>query len=210
MASPYEKVAGIVRVTQPVVEPITLDQAKNYLRVDIADDDALITRLIVAAREACEAFIHGYLITQTVRVSYDAFPDDMAPIWIPAEPLQSITSVKWFDQTNTATTLNAWSAGTGDYILDTDHEPARLVLPPSTNWPGSALWPVSPVQVTAVVGFGADGSTVKSSYIDGMLLCIGHGYENREAVETSGAVGKEIPMSAEWSWWNGGRYWHTM
>src|SRR5579859_563731 len=161
MGTPYDSVAGIVVVTPPVVEPITLDQAKNHLRVDISDDDALITRLITATREACEAFIHGYLITQTVRVSYDQFPFDQAPIWIPAEPLQSITSVKWFDQTNTPTTLNAWSGGTGDYILDTDHEPARLVLPPGSNWPGSSLWPVSPVQVTAVVGFGADGTAVK-------------------------------------------------
>src|SRR5690242_19466185 len=141
--------AGLVLVTPPAVESITLPQAKNHLRVDVTDDDALITTYITAAREACEAFIHGCLVSQTWRVSLDAFPDGRTdPIEIPLEPLESVVSVKWYDQNNNATTLNAWSNGSGDYILDTDSEPGRLVLPPNQVWPGVSLWPVSPVQIT--------------------------------------------------------------
>lgn len=32
---------------------LTLEEAKNYLRVDYADDDALITGLIVTAQKLC-------------------------------------------------------------------------------------------------------------------------------------------------------------
>lgn len=209
MATPFDNVRGLKLVTAPAVEPITLPQAKNHLRVDISDDDPLIEGLIIAAREACEAFIHGCLITQTWRVSLDAFPDGRTdPIQIPVEPLQSVVSVEWFDQTNTGTTLNPWSNGVGDYIVDLDAEPGRLVLPPNQVWPGVSLWPVSPVQITVTAGFGADGINVPRSYIAGMLMCIASWYENRSAVETTGAVPKEVPMGAENCWWSGGRYWH--
>lgn len=214
MSSPYDHVAGATLVTPPAVEPITLAQAKNHLRVDIADDDALIGILITAAREACEAFIHGSLITQTWRVSFDAFPENpLDSIRIPIEPLQSVSSFKWWDQFFNLTTMTVATPGPGpflstDYILDTDREPPRLVLPPGNAWPGVSLWPVSPLQVTVVAGFGADGTHVPQSYINGMLMCIAHWYENRPTVETSGAVGKEVPMSAEYCWWAGGRYWH--
>lgn len=39
-----------------MTEPITLDRAKQYLRVDAADDDVLIQGLITAAREYAEGF----------------------------------------------------------------------------------------------------------------------------------------------------------
>ena len=32
---------------------ITLDEAKNYLRVDTADDDGLIENILTAARRLC-------------------------------------------------------------------------------------------------------------------------------------------------------------
>lgn len=209
MASPFDHVTGLTLVTPPAVEPITLPDAKNFLRVDIADDDAFITTLITSARIACEAFIHGSLITQTWRVSYDGFPDDFrAAIAVPVEPLQSISSVTWTDQNNVTTTLNLWANGSGDYLVDTDSEPGRIVLPPNQAWPGVTLWPVSPIQVVAVAGFGADGTKVPAPYINGMRMCIAHWYENRPAIESSGAVPKEVPMGAEYSWWIGGRYWH--
>ena len=214
MATPFDHVTGLTLVTGPAVEPITLAQAKNHLRVDIPDDDALITTYITAARVACEAFIHGSLITQTWRVSYNGFPDDfLAAIAIPIEPLQSVVSFKWWDQSYNLTTMTAATPGPGpflatDYLLDADSEPARIVPPPNSAWPGVSLWPVSPIQITVTAGFGADGTTVPAPYINGMLMCIAHWYEHRAAVESSGAVPKEVPMGAEFSWWLGGRYWH--
>lgn len=201
--------AGKKLVTPPAVEPVSLAEAKQHLRVDINDDDALISADIIAAREACETFIRGQLITQSWEVQLDAFPTDSSPILIPVEPLQSVTTVTWADQSNNITTLHEWANGTGDYIVDTDSEPGRLVLPPNTAWPGVSLWPVSPIRITVVAGFGNDETAIPELYKRGMLLAIGHWYENREAVITSGAVGKEVPMTTEYLWWLGGRYWHN-
>lgn len=197
--------AGMKLVTAPVVEPLTLPETKQHLRVDVPDDDALITTWIMVARELCEGFIHGKLITQTWEVQLDAFPSGTTPIKIPVEPLQSVTSVTWADQTNTVTTM---TPGT-DYLVDVDSEPGRLVLPPNNAWPGATLWPVSPIKITLVAGFGSTELSVPAAYRGGMFMAIGHWYENREAIVASGAIPKEVPMGTEYLWWLGGRYWHN-
>jgi len=46
--------------TEPNFEPVTLTEAKNYLRVDISEDDALINGLITTARKICENLSNRY------------------------------------------------------------------------------------------------------------------------------------------------------
>jgi len=48
-------------------EPVTLDYAKVFLRVDNDDEDALIADLIRAARERVERLINSALITRARR-----------------------------------------------------------------------------------------------------------------------------------------------
>jgi len=49
-------------------EPVTLDYAKVFLRVDNDDEDALIADLIRAARERVERLINSALITRARRL----------------------------------------------------------------------------------------------------------------------------------------------
>lgn len=56
-------------------DPVTLTQAKNYLRVDdITDDDTLIEGLISAATDACENFCRRSFIKKGFLQTLDAFP----------------------------------------------------------------------------------------------------------------------------------------
>jgi len=48
-------------------EWITLDEAKNWLRVDVTDDDTLITMLISAARGVCENYANLSFINRNVK-----------------------------------------------------------------------------------------------------------------------------------------------
>src|SRR5688500_5745800 len=67
---------GLTQVTPPAIEPMALDDAKKYLRVDTADDDVLIKTLITAAREWVERYTGQALITQTWDYWLDHFPHE--------------------------------------------------------------------------------------------------------------------------------------
>lgn len=66
--------AGLTIETQPTSEPITLKQAKDFLRVDGTDDDDLITSLVQAAREAVEVFTGRSFCYKGYLMTLDAFP----------------------------------------------------------------------------------------------------------------------------------------
>ena len=63
-----------ILLTGPAVEPVTLAEAKAYLRVEHDDDDDVIAALIAGARVHVEAQTRRALITQSWRLVRDAWP----------------------------------------------------------------------------------------------------------------------------------------
>jgi len=93
------------RVTDATVEPVTLTEAKLYMRIDTSDDDTLITDLITAARQTCENWLRRSLINQTWKLSFDyAIP---RLVGLPMGPVNSISSVVIVNQDTTTQTVDA-------------------------------------------------------------------------------------------------------
>lgn len=61
-------------LTTPTVEPITVAQAKQHLRVDFPDDDAYIGALITAARQRCEKIMQRAIFNRKMLLTLDYFP----------------------------------------------------------------------------------------------------------------------------------------
>lgn len=184
-------------VSGPAVEPISLAEAKNHLRVDVTDDDVLIEASIESARGLAEIITRRALITQTWKYILDEFPSG-DEIELPLPPLQSVTSITYKDQDGTASTF-----ATASYIVDTDADPGKVVLAYNRSWPSTTLYPSGAVTIQFVAGYGDGAVDVPQMIRQAMLLMIGHWYENREAVVTTGAVPKEIPLAIEdllWPW----------
>ena len=173
----------------PSVEPVTLDEAKAQCRVDLSDDDALITALIVAAREYLEGLDWRAWMTQTVEYWLDDWPRNFV-IDLPRPPVQSVTSIKYYDIHDAEFTF-----ASTNYFVDTITEPARIGLNWNCNWPPESLRAVNAVCVTYVAGWPAQ-EYFPQRLKQAMLLLIGHWYENREA-STVGAVNRQIELGVK-------------
>lgn len=168
---------GLVIVTAPTVEPVTLEEAKLHLRVDNTADDALILALIESARTMVEAITQRALITQTWDYKIDDWPDTDY-IRMPLPPLQSITSITYKLYTDGSTSTFA----SASYFAVTSMIPGRAALKPGYTWPSESLYPYQAIAVQFVCGYGAGGSYVPEPLKSALKLLIGHLYENREAV----------------------------
>lgn len=159
-------------VTAPTVEPVTLADAKNHCRVDGTDDDALITSLIVSARESAEHETGRALCTQTRELVLDAFPEAFV---LRGSPIQSVVSVKFLDSTGVEQTLDPQ-----DTLLDKDSEPGYLVPAYGKAWPETYPVP-NAVRVQYVCGFGG-ASAVPESIKAWIKLAVGTMYAQRETI----------------------------
>lgn len=169
-------------ITPPAVEPVSLETAKLHVRVDHNADDTLITSYIKSAREMGEGLARRAFITQTLELVLDVFPATRA-LKLPRPPLQSVTSVKYFDADNVEHT---WT----DYEVDARSEPGWLIF---RSVPSTGLFESGAVVVRFVAGYGNTADTVPDTFVQGVLLTVGHWYENREAVNVGNTV-TEIPL----------------
>lgn len=171
----------LLSVTPPSEEPITLDQAKNHLRVDIEDDDGLIDSLIKVSREYAEAVTGRALITQTWKMYLTDWPEEDY-IELPYPPLQSISSITYEDYNGTVTT---WAAT--HYKVDTYSEPGRVVLAYDDTWPTATLNVSNPICITFVCGYGTPDD-IPESIKAGMKIDLSDLYDNRASIVIGQAI----------------------
>ncbi len=190
---------SLALVSAPATEPVTLSEAKAWARIDGSDDDAIITALITAARQAAEQHLRRSLITQTWKLTLDlscsrmndlpegVYDLPMSALYgglpqsipLPKGPVSSITSVVTYDQNNTAATFDA-----ANYRLDSSGE--RLLLNYGAMWP-SSIRPQAGCEITYVAGYGNAGA-VPQPIKSGMLIHIASLYEQRGNCEDAMAL----------------------
>lgn len=167
---------GLECTSPPASEPVTTATLKAHLRLNTTDEDSLLTAHITAAREQFEHLTDRACITSTWKLYMDGFP---RVIRLPRAPLQSVTSVEYYDGNDT---LQTWP--TSSYSVDTRREPGRVV--PSTWFPDWKIWPVYPalsyrrspkIIVTFVAGWTAD--TIPALVKQAILLQAASFYEDR-------------------------------
>lgn len=184
---------GLVLATAPAVEPVTTTEAKSHLRVDYSDDDTLIGTLITAARQQVEQITRRALITQTWDMWLPGFPGE-SYIEIPLPPLQSITSITYYDDDDVAATF-----ASTNYYVDAKSEPGRIVLRDDASWPSTSLRGANGVCVKFIAGYGL-AVAVPQGLKQAVLLAVGHFYEHREAVSDERQL-ETLPLGFEYLLW---------
>ena len=152
---------------------VTLAEAKAHLKVEVSDDDTLITAMIGAATDAAEQMTGRAVMLQTWRLTLDAFPCALALTRI---PVASVTSLIYSDSAGASQLL-----APGLYALDSadDFGPAYLVPAYGLAWP-VARAEVNAVALTYVAGY-ANAAAVPEAIKSWIKLQVGAMYEHREA-----------------------------
>jgi len=174
----------LVPVTPPAVEPVTLAEAKAYLRLDQSDEDDLVARLISAAREHVEAMTRVKMITQVWRVVLDDWPV-RGVIALPVVPLRAVLAVTVYDADGVPSVLPPSS-----YLADLASAPGRLRLKQAAR-PGALL---NGVEVEVRAGYGDSPADVPAPLRQAVLQLVAHWFEHREAV-VLGAAPALVPGS---------------
>lgn len=172
---------NLKQIVAPAALAVSLDEAKDHLRVDHDAENDLITALIQAAT----AWLDGWsgvlciaLEAQTLELTLDAFPSGC--IRLPIGPTTAISSVKYLSADGEQT-LDA-----AKYSVDLDSKEARIQ--PVGGWP-STDGAMNSVRIRFVAG---EGTPPTMKHV--IKLLVGHWYENREAVGGSMA---SVPMAVD-------------
>ena len=165
--------------TAPTTYPVTLAEAKSHCKIDTADDDALLSAIIVAATELAEAKTGRALMPQTWELTLDAFPDAFE---LTRTPVQSITRLDYFDASATRQLMLSTL-----YALDSadDFGYAYLVPAYGGEWPAT-LDQINAVTVRYLAGY-ASAAAVPEGIKQWIKLTIAAMYDNREAETYSGS-----------------------
>jgi len=182
---------ALVRITPPSYQPITLAQARAQCRIDSDNtaEDTMITGVWgPAVVDACQQILKRSIMLQTLRITLDAFADEIA---LPMPRLLLVTSVEYKDTAGAWQTLNP-----SVYEVDTESQPGRIVRASGQSWP--ALFDgINVVRITYDAGYASgteaqQQAAVPAAVKQWILLALGTAYAQRESM-TAGLAFHELP-----------------
>lgn len=175
--------------TAPTSEPVTLDEIKEFLKIDGTAEDALLTILRKSAREKCEHYSGLSFITQDRQITLDKFPCGRI-IELPNGPVSAVADIDYFDSDGVAQTL---TSGT-HFIVDTNSDVCRIQVVDS--WP-SVKDRINAITISYTAGHTDDNhDPVPSAIKQAILMEVASMYENRQN-EVVGATISKLNTDSE-------------
>lgn len=163
-------------VTPPAEEPISLADMKSHLRVIGTDDDTYIGQLIVAARNYVQKAQGRQLVTSTLRTTLEHLWQRFVPLF-PA-PLQSITSITYYDDSNTSQTISS-----ALYEVVNRRSLPGVQPVDTASWPSTYARPDA-VRIVHACGYGG-AADVPQTTVQAIRMLAAYWYNVREAVGPS-------------------------
>jgi uncharacterized phiE125 gp8 family phage protein len=169
------------------VEPVSLAEVKEHLRVDDPEEEPLIVALITTARLTIEHLAGLALISQRWAVLLDSWPEAPA-IELPVAPVASIDALRVYDEEGSASLV-----APEQYFADLASRPARLMRSDTSAWPAPGRV-ANGIEIELTAGFGALPNDVPETLRWAVLMLVGHWFENRAAVGADSQL-RHMPLA---------------
>lgn len=143
----------------PVLEPVTLAEAKAHCRIDSSgvDQDSLIEIYISAARDYLEFVTKRTIHRKLLQHNLDQWPCYGAVDLPFATPLLSIESIVYVDSDEVSHT---WDASNYATSAGSRKKWGRVLLKSGCAFPGDSLSPSDPIRITYYAGIDPSASPV--------------------------------------------------
>jgi len=156
---------------EPSVEPVTLEKVKAFIKVDGLAEDSFLEQCIKAARKSIEGILGRSLITQTIILRLDDWPE--RTLTLPRPPLQSVVEVRTIDLSGNITVYPASKY----YILSGDR--SQLVISWGGTPPMNMLRQEGGYEVEYVAGYGSSRNHVPEPIRLAIMQWVATVYETR-------------------------------
>ncbi len=202
--SDTQRILDVVVKTAPASEPVVIadltDAGQDYMRIDFAADDTLITNMIVTAREWVEKFLGRSLITQT-RIAY--ITNYNSRVRLPYAPIDvtstNIIVKRKFQDESTTLTLDS-----DYYVMGVTSQPSDLFINitdignvATGKYPIDRFASNHHLEIEYVCGYGSSASDVPQPIKEAIMRIVATNYETRNDHQqgTGGVV--NVPQDAK-------------
>jgi hypothetical protein len=184
-SQPYEL------VTAPKIFPISLSDAKNYLKITTNADDNLINMMIRAATKSAESYTKRDFITKSYTTYRDIFGDynenplvigypssvpyglmSAAPIVLRKSPLVEIDSISYLSDGDTVVLDDTY------YRVIKKNSYSQIVPTSGRFWP-VADYEQQAVTIVFSAGYGESADLIPADIKDAILQMVANYYVNR-------------------------------
>ena len=147
--------------------PVTLVEAKEFMRVDGTDQDDVITAMIAAATSWAEGVTRRAFIDRLLEVRMGSLPVGACRVVLPFPPVRSLVAITYVDTDGAPQVIN-----TGDVTLD----PLFGIVTPNVG----VSWPtVRSVTFEYNAGYGGAAADVPQQIRQAILVATSQMYEYR-------------------------------
>jgi uncharacterized phiE125 gp8 family phage protein len=169
---------ALIQTVAPTSEPVSLAEVKQHLNVDFADDDNLLSALLISARHQAENYMKRQIMPATFKYITRDFPCSTCAIELMRPPLSTVSTdvtITYVDNVNATNTVTATA-----YTVDFERDPGRVYPSFANEWPSNVAsdHPKS-VQITYKSGY-VDKQSVPQPIKLWIMQRVGVLYEYRE------------------------------
>lgn len=189
--------------TAPTVEPVTLKELRDHLRISHTDEDSYLEDLITEARQEIEDITGIALNTQTWMMTLDHWPPGATKWWdgmqqghineihtgsqfraveLSRYPLISVTGINVYDTSDNATAVTVATV----FEVNTAKLRGTITLKDGQTWP-VALRETAAIEITYTAGYGATAAAVPAPLRRAVKNMAAYMYEHRGDCDTADA-----------------------
>lgn len=180
--------------TAPAEDPVTVAEAKDYLRVDGSIEDGRILTMIKAATKRLEQYCDQKFISQHWYQYMDRFPMASSNDWwdgtkelaiselyspsgiidLLIGPLRAVNVFNTYADDNVAVVFSS-----DNFVLDTSGPFGRIALKLGGVWPTTVLRKVNGIEIDIEVGMASNAANLSHDIKQSVLEYVAMLYENR-------------------------------